>query len=158
QGANHWGIISLPHDGLAAWGKVLTGSKLTPPLAGRVLRPSPPAIANLQRILSSACRVAETKPEIFAHKEAARALEQELIHALVTRLMATDACRSLATKRRHGAIMLRFEDPWAARVARQPSVSALCAAMGVLERTLQACCGEFLGMSPSRYLRLPRFN
>ena len=158
QGANHWGIISLPPDGLAAWGKVLTGSKLTPPLAGRVLRPSPPAIANLRRILSSACRVAETKPEIIAEHEAARALEQELIHALVTCLTANDAHCTLATKRHHAEIMLRFEDALAARVDRQPSVSALCAAIGVPERTLQACCVEFLGMSPSRYLRLRRFN
>ena len=158
KGVNHWGMISLPPERLAAYGKVLTGSKLTPPLAGRVLRPSPPAVANLRRILSSACRVAETKPEIIAEHEAARALEQELIHALVTCLMANDAYRSLATKRRHAEIMLRFEDALAAHVDRRPSVPALCAAIGVPERTLQACCVEFLGMSPSRYLRLRQLN
>jgi len=158
KGLNHWGIISLAPERLAAYGKALTGSKLTPPSAVRVLRPSPPAVANLRRILSSACRVAETKPEIFAQQEAARALEQELIHALVTCLTADDAHRSLATKRHHAEIMLRFEDALAAHVDRQPGVPALCAAIGVRERTLQACCAEFLGMGPSRYLRLRRLN
>ena len=158
KGLNHWGIISLAPERLAAYGKALTGSKLTPPSAVRVLRPSPPAVANLRRILSSACRVAETKPEIFAQQEAARALEQELIHALVTCLTANDAHPCLATKRRHAEIMLRFEDALAAHVDRRPSVPALCAAIGVPERTLQACCVEFLGMSPSRYLRLRQLN
>lgn len=158
KGANQWGIISLPPERLAVYSKVLTGSQLIPPLAGRVLRPSPPAAANLRRILSSACRVAETKPEIIAHQEAARALEQELIHALVSCLTANDAYRSLATKRHHSEIMLRFEDALAGHVDRQPGVPALCAAIGVPERTLQACCLEFLGMSPSRYLWLRRLN
>ena len=158
KGVNHWGMISLPPERLAAYGKALTGSKLTPPPAGRVLRPSPPAVANLRRILSSACRVAETKPEIIAEHEAARALEQELIHALVTCLTANDAHCTLATKRHHAEIMLRFEDALAAHVDRRPSVPALCDVIGVSERTLQACCMEFLGMSPSRYVRLRRFN
>jgi len=158
KGLHHWGLMSLAPEQLAAYGKVLTGSKLTPPSAGRVLRPSPPAVASLRRILSSACRVAETKPEIIAHLEAARALEQELIHALVTCLTANDAHRSLATKRHHAEIMLRFEDALVAHVDRQPSVPALCADIGVPERTLQGCCVEFLGMSPSRYLRLRRLN
>jgi AraC-like DNA-binding protein len=158
KGPNQWGLISLPPAQLAAYGKVLTGSELTPPLAGRVLRPAPPAAANLRRILSSACRVAETKPEIIVQQEAGRALEQELIHALVTCLTANDAHRSLATKRHHAEIMLRFEDALTAHVYRQSGIPALCAAIDVSERTLQACCMEFLGMSPNRYLRLRRLN
>src|SRR5262249_39300888 len=75
-----------------------------------------------------------------------------------TCLTANDAHPSLATKRHHAEIMLRFEDALAAHVDRQPGVTALCAAIGVPERTLQACCVEFLGMSPSRYLRLRRLN
>jgi AraC-like DNA-binding protein len=34
----------------------------------------------------------------------------------------------------------------------------LCVEIGVPERTLRLCCAEFLGMSPSRYLRLRRLN
>src|SRR5262245_66161543 len=146
EGAEPLGIISLAPERLAAYGKALTGSKLTPPSAVRVLRPSPPAVANLRRILSSACRVAETKPEIFAQQEAARALEEELIHALVTCLTANDAHRSLATKRQHAEIMLRFEDALAGHVDRQPGGPTLCARIGVPGRTSQACWVPFLRM------------
>jgi AraC-like DNA-binding protein len=34
----------------------------------------------------------------------------------------------------------------------------LCAAVGVPERSLNMCCGDFLGMSPTRYMRLRRLN
>ncbi|TMK47762.1 MAG: helix-turn-helix domain-containing protein [Alphaproteobacteria bacterium] len=38
------------------------------------------------------------------------------------------------------------------------SLPELCSAIGVPERTLRACCSEFLGMSPTRYHLLRRLN
>jgi transcriptional regulator GlxA family with amidase domain len=35
---------------------------------------------------------------------------------------------------------------------------ALCAEIGVPERTLRVCCAEFLGVSPTRYVLLQRLN
>jgi transcriptional regulator GlxA family with amidase domain len=35
---------------------------------------------------------------------------------------------------------------------------ALCAEIGVPERTLRLCCAEFLGLSPTRYVLLRRLN
>jgi len=158
KGASQWGLVSLPPGQLAAYGRALTEQELTAPPLGRLLRPSSTAVANLRRLLSSACRVAETKPEIIAEQEAARGLEQELIHALVICLTANDAHRGLTTKRHHAEIMVRFEDALTVHAALPTSTAELCAAVGVPQRTLQACCVEFLGMSPSRYLRLRRLN
>src|SRR5262249_34884981 len=38
------------------------------------------------------------------------------------------------------------------------NLPALCAEIGVAERTLRMCCAEFLGVSPMRYLLLRRLN
>ena len=39
-----------------------------------------------------------------------------------------------------------------------PSLPALCAAIGVPERTLRMHCADFLGCSPIEYARLRRLN
>jgi AraC-like DNA-binding protein len=158
KGASQWGLVSLPPGRLAVYRKALTGLELNPPPVGRVLRPSPTAAAHLQRLHAKACRLAEAKPEIITHPEAARALEQELIHALVDCLTADDAYGNLATKRHHAAIMIRLEDTLSAHAGQRLGASELCDAIGVPERTLRVCCAEFLGLSPSRYLRLRRLN
>jgi len=111
KGASQWGLVSLPPGQLAAYGRALTEQELTAPPLGRLLRPSSTAVANLRRLLSSACRVAETKPEIIAEQEAARGLEQELIHALVICLTANDAHRGLTATScgNHGPLRGRID-------------------------------------------------
>jgi AraC-like DNA-binding protein len=158
KGASQWGLISLPSRQFAIYGKALTGRELIASPAGRILRPAPGAAAQLRRLLAKACRVAETHAEIIARPEAARALEQELIHALVDCLAGDEVYGNLATRRNHAAIMVRFEEALAASDARQPSAPELSAAIGVPERTLRLCCAEFLGLSPGRYIRLRRLN
>src|SRR5262249_24220666 len=81
RAASQWVLMSLPSRQLAACGQALTGRKLIVPAAGRILRPTPGAAAQLRHLLAKACRVAEAHPDIIAHPAAARALEHELIHA-----------------------------------------------------------------------------
>jgi AraC-like DNA-binding protein len=158
KGASQWALMSLPPRQLAAYGKVLTGRKLIAPAVGRVLRPAPRAAAQLRGLLAKACRVAETHPDIIAHPEAARALEQELIRALVDCLAGDEVYGNLATIRHHAEITVRFEDALAASDGRQPSAPELSAMIGVPERTLRQCCAEVIGLSPSRYIRLRRLH
>jgi AraC-like DNA-binding protein len=158
NGESQWGLISLPPEQLVACGKALTGLKITSPPVARVLRPSRGAAARLLRLHSKACRLAETKHELIANPEVARALEQELLHALVNCLTAEDANGNPKTRRHHADIMVRFEDALTAHIGRQLNMPALCSAIGVPERTLRVCCSEFLGMSPTRYLLLRRLN
>jgi AraC-like DNA-binding protein len=81
-----------------------------------------------------------------------------LLHALVDCLTAGDAKGNLKTRRQHADIMVRFEDALTAHSGPQLNMPAVCAAIGVPERTLRVCCTEFLGVSPSRYLLLRRLN
>jgi len=55
-------------------------------------------------------------------------------------------------------IMARFEDILASHDDQQASTAKLCAAIGVQQRTLRACCAKFIAMSPRDYLRLRRLN
>jgi len=158
NGESQWGLISLPPEQLAACGKALTGRKITSPPAGRVLRPSRSAATRLLRLHSKACRLAEKRHELIANPEVARALEQELLHALFNCLTPDGANGNRKTQLHHADIMVRFEDALAAHSGPQPNMPALCSAVGVPERTLRVCCTEFLGMSPTRYLLLRRLN
>jgi transcriptional regulator GlxA family with amidase domain len=54
--------------------------------------------------------------------------------------------------------MARLEAVLTTHSRPQLNMSALCAAIGVPERTLRMCCAEFLGMGPTRYLLLRRLN
>jgi AraC-like DNA-binding protein len=156
--ASRWGSVSLAPEHLAAYGKTLAGLDLVAPPVGRVLRPPKLAKAQLLRLHAQACRLAETKAEIIAHREVNRALEQDLVHALVNCLAAGDAHGPTAARRYHWDIMARFEEALAAHFDRPLQMPDLCAAIGVPERTLRMCCSEVLGMGPSRYLRLRRLN
>jgi AraC-like DNA-binding protein len=158
SGACYWASISQTPEHFAGCGKALTGDDLVPPPAGQVLRLSPSAVASLRQLHADACRLAAKKPELIAQPEVARALEQDLIHALVTCLSIGAHCRHLAPRRRRAEIMRQFEEALAAHSERVPHLPDLCAAIGVPERTLRACCAEFLGMSPIRYLRLRRLG
>jgi AraC-like DNA-binding protein len=54
--------------------------------------------------------------------------------------------------------MVRFEEVIADHPNRALHVPELCALIGVSERILRACCAEFLGISPSRYMLLRRLK
>jgi AraC-like DNA-binding protein len=157
DGESQWGLISLPPQQLAACSKALTGLKITLPPAGWVLRGSQSAVMRLLQLHAKACRLAETRPKLIANPEVARALEQELLHALVNCLTTDDANGNLKTRRHHADIMVRFE-ALTTQSGPQMNMRALCAAIGVSERTLRVCCTEFLGMSPTRYMLLRRLN
>ena len=157
DGEGIYALVSLSPEKLAGCSKALTGQSIRPPAEGRAMRPARGAGRALLGLYSKACRLAETKPELIANPEVARALETEMIHALVNCLTAEDPGES-PRRRRHTDIMVRFEQALTAQSDRHLNLSTLCAAIGVPERTLRQCCAEFLGMSPIRYHRLRRLN
>ncbi len=157
-GCSEKGFVALKPERLAFWSHTLADAELLPPPSARIVRPSASATKRLLSLHSTACRLAEESPDTIAHPEVTRALEQELIRALVNclSLNAPSQIRPLGTRR--AAVMLRFEEALAAHPDQPLHIPELCMAIAVSERTLRACCAEFVGMSPGRYLRLRRLK
>ncbi len=87
-GACSWNLVGLTPEQLERYGGALSGKALSAPAVARILRPAARHTARLRRLHAQACRLAETRPKVLAHPEVARAVEQGLIHALVTCLVA----------------------------------------------------------------------
>ena len=152
-----WSLLSLAPQHLERYGGALSGRALSAPAAAQILRPAARDAARLRRLHAQACRLAETRPKVLAHPEVARAIEQGLIHALVT-CLAAKTQDAAAAGRHHAGIMVRFEEVLADHPNRPLHLPALCSQIGVSERTLRSCCAEFLGISPSRYILLRRLK
>jgi transcriptional regulator GlxA family with amidase domain len=54
--------------------------------------------------------------------------------------------------------MVRFEEVIAEHLNVPLRLPELCEFIGVSERSLRACCGEFIGIGPSRYVLLRRLK
>ena len=150
------GAMSLPVGDMAAFGAEIAGCDLSPPPYEQVVTPPPVALASLHRAHAAAGYLAEHAPDIITNPEAARGLEQELIQSLVACLTPADASADAAGSRSHNRIMKRFRMILEANPDRAVHVPELCKAIGVSGRLLRACCHEYLGMGPSRYLWLRR--
>ncbi|MCP3467505.1 helix-turn-helix transcriptional regulator [Bradyrhizobium sp. CCGUVB23] len=155
NGACQWGLIALSPGVLGSCSKALTGRTITPPHTSKILRPAPAEALRFQRLFAKACRLAERQK---LAPEAARALERELLHATINCLAANETGDNPKTRLHHGAVIARFEEAISKRFDQKLSMSALCAEIGVPERTLRMCCTEFFGVSPTRYLLLRRLN
>ncbi len=148
------GFIALAPKRLAFWSHALTETEIAPPTIARIVRPSGSAAKCLLHLYAAACRLVEDSPQTIAHPEVARALEQELIDALIACLAPDSRPQSRPIRARRAAVMNRLEETLAAHPDRPLHMPELCAAVGASERTLRLCCAEFLGTSPARYLRL----
>jgi AraC-like DNA-binding protein len=157
-GASSCGTISFDPKFFATASKALIGSELIPPRVGRVFRCSQPDAVELRRLHAKACRLAETKPKTFAHREVARAIEHDIVYALVNCLTADVVHEDTFARRRRAIVMNRFEDVLAAKSHRQLPLPQLCKAIRAPERSLRQYCFELLGMSPNQYIRLRRLN
>ena len=109
RGASRWGSISLAPDYLAACGRALAGLDLAVAAAARILQPSRFDAARLRSLHAKACHLAETKPTLLAHPEVSRAIEQDLIHALVNCLTSNEANEYSGPELHHIKIMDQYE-------------------------------------------------
>jgi AraC-like DNA-binding protein len=153
-----WGWISLLPKTLAYYSRVLARVKVTAPRSAQFLRPTLGFARELFRLHGQACRLATTNPDMIAHKEVARALEQELLRALVNCLNDEEALRQEQVSTSFAEIMGRFEDYLSSHCSEQIPMHELRAAIDVGERTLRNRCVGSLGMSPGNYARLRRLN
>jgi len=157
-GSSEKSFIALEPEHLTFWSRTLTGTQVLPPTFARIIRPSRAILSRLRYLHASACRLVEKSPTTIAHPEVARAIEQELIHALMTCLRPDAPLETRPIRSRRAAVMNRFEGVLAAHPDRPLHIPELCSAIGVSERTLRVCCAEFLGITIGRYLRLRRLK
>jgi len=154
----HCGGMSLRPAVLAAFGEILVGREVTAPAATRVLRPPPALMSRLQNLHKAAGDLAATAPDILAHPEVAKALEQELVRVMVACLTDPATEERSRSIRPRQPIMQRFEQMLAERQDEPLYITEVCAGIGVSDRTLRLHCQEQLGMSPHQYLWLRRMN
>ena len=152
-----WSLMGMVPEHLERYGGALSGTALAAPAETRILLPAARDVARLRRVHAQACRLAETRPKVLAHPEVARAIEQGLIHALITCLAARTRDDG-AARRHHTRIMVRFEEVLRDHPNGPLQMRELRSLVGVSERTLRSCCAEFLGISPARYMLLRRLK
>jgi AraC-like DNA-binding protein len=157
-GPNRWATMRLTLDDLAKYGEEIAGRELTTPRETYIARPGPELMARLRSLHAAVCQLAVGNPEILASRAAARSLEEDLIHTMVACLTAGDQAASDFREARRTRTMTRFEDYLADKQCEPVYLSEICAAIGVSERMLRACCHDHLGMGPIRYLWLRRMN
>jgi len=141
--------MSLSLDDFAAAGSVLIGGDIVALSKKKVVRPPPQLMSRLLNLHQAACDLTTTAPEIFAHPEVSKSLEQALIPALVA-CLSNDATRPSAVRGQR--VMCKFEELIKAAPGTPLYLIDVCKAIGVTSRTLRYHCQEFLGMSPQRYL------
>lgn len=158
SGKCQWGLISLPMEQFAKSGAALIGQPILPPRSTRLLHPSGADLSRFQHLFQHACHLAAPANKLIEQSEVARALEQDMIHAVIHCLTGDGTENSSRTRSKHTALMTRFETVLRKSVDRKMTLPDLCVEIGVAERTLRMCCHEFLGVSPMRYLLLCRLN
>jgi AraC-like DNA-binding protein len=156
--ASRWGAISLAPEDLTGNGRVLAGRELPCPSEARVIRPAPIVMTRLLGLHDKAARLAMDAPDTLQHPEVGRSLEDSLIDLMIQCLTAGTAIKAGAARRRHAIVIKRFEEFLAANYDRPLYLTEICAATGASDGTLRACCHEYLGMGPMRYLWLRRMH
>jgi AraC-like DNA-binding protein len=156
QGPSSWGVIAVDQTAFTTHCQALSGSATALPRRRTILRPTWSAAARLRQLHAKICDLAASTPNIMSHSEAARALENEVLHALVNCL--GESGDHIPSVQRHIDIIDAFERLLTRRLSEPLTIATVSAEIGVPERTLRACCIKILGMSPSRYLRLRRLN
>jgi AraC-like DNA-binding protein len=151
-GAVRWSSASLDTATLRDIGMVLTGRNVIGS-PGVILRSVPAAWRLLSRLHSESIRIAETRLPLIDHPEVARALEQELIRALVNCLSTAEAVGGLISTDQRD-VLTRFETCLLQHAQEPLPISAICKSIHVSERALRELCSRVLGMSPMRYQRL----
>lgn len=153
-----WGAIVLPTKLLQTHAQIIDGTALAFASDVSRWRPSQTAWRDLVRLHVSATRVADAQAGVITMSEPARALEQELIDAVIACLSERFAEPDDDTSARHDDIMARFEELLEAHPNRALMSDEIWAALDVSGRTLRMRCHEHLGMAPNRYMRLRRMQ
>jgi len=153
-----WASMSLSPDELRAASCAMVGRELLASSAAHLVHPNPTHLARLVHLHEATRQLATAAPDTLAHPGVTRALEHELVYAMVTCLADDTRADVGARWRHHSAIIKRLEELLEANHNRPIYLAEICAATAASERTLRVCCEEHFGMGPIRYLWLRRMH
>jgi AraC-like DNA-binding protein len=158
SGSFRFAAMSLTHGELAVAGEAIAGHELKAPSNTCIIRPDPVSMYRLMDLHQAAGQLAKSAPDTLAISAIAEALEQDLVHAMVTCLTGHPQIETRYCSGQRSRIIARFENFLAARQYEPVYLPEMCNAISVAERTLRTCCHEYLGMGPARYLWLRRMH
>jgi AraC-like DNA-binding protein len=158
QSPCHWAAMSLTPETFRAVSNALLGRDLTARPNIHFVHPNAAHMTRLVLLHSAARQLAIAAPDMIAHPEVASALENQLVHAMMTCLAVEEPTTAGSGWRQHTAIINRFEGALTQNCDRPMHLAEICAAVGASERVLQISCEEHLGMGPIRYLWLRRMH
>lgn len=158
QSPCRWATLSLTPATFCDVSKALLGRDLRAAWNIPFMNPNAAQMTRLMLLHTAARQLAVVAPEMIAHAEVARALEQQLVQAMMTCLADGEPITAGSGWRQHTAIINRFEEVVAKNCDRPLYLAEICAAVGANERTLRASCEEHLGMGPTRYLWIRRMH
>jgi AraC-like DNA-binding protein len=154
----HIGSMSLTIRALDTACKAITGREFSGLPLKHLVRPNAALMSRLLKLHEMVGQLATTVPELLEVPEAARSLEQQLIHILVRCLTEGVSIQMTRGGRRHDRIVAKFEEYLEANPNMPLYLAEICEAVGAAERTLRAACEEHLGMGPIRYLAMRRMH
>ena len=158
DGPSEMGTIWLSVKELARYSSALIGCSLTVQPAVQRWLPPAQAARRLRSLHAAAARAATHNPQAVVDVEAARGLEQQLVHAIVECLARGSVEPDTRSQCRHLEIMAYFEQLLHAQPRRIISMTEICTALGVSQRLLRSLCAKHLAMGPVAYDRLRRMT
>jgi AraC-like DNA-binding protein len=156
--ACEWASIAVTPDALSSVSRTLSGHVLTAPTVGKVVRPHRTDCRRLERLHSQVCQVVERNLNSIANREVARALEHDLIWALISCLANGKVQHESAEPVLRRDVLPSLEALLTSQPYRLLKMREICGILGVSEATLRAKCSSALGLPPGQYQRLRRLK
>lgn len=157
EGPVRWSSASLSPEELDEAGRLLLDKAICAPLETRTVRPQPGTLSALRGLHRRANQMALERPDFVSHPEVERAMDAELVLAMM-RCLDGEMDPLPRRQYRRLAIMRRFREWLELNSDRPVYLQEMCSALNVTARTLRDCCQEHLGMGPIRYLWLRRME
>lgn len=152
-------VITVPFDRLAEYSAGVAGlDPKAPAQDDRLFLPPQVQRGRLISLMNDVERLAREEPWIVQMPAPAKALEDTIMEALLACLTLGQTSRDRTAPNRQRRIVARLECALRERPEEMLSLSALCAQVGVAQRTLNLACEEFLGQSAMRYARGRRLD
>lgn len=158
HGSTNWGILSLPTTEMVEFGVATAGFDITAPRNPLRVRPIAEVIDRFLELHADAVSLSVNSPHLLASEEVRRALKQTMIEAAAKALATGETCPETWKQQTEDVILRRLRRLLEDNPERALYIPEVCAAIGVPERTLRACCVANLGTSPKQYLTLRRLH